>query len=183
MKKFALLFSLLLANVAFAQPIYHVCFTPAQRCGYHIVDSIKAAKHDIQMQAYSFTSKYIADALIRAQRRGVSVQVIIDKSELVNYSMVKKLLHAGVPIWVDMAPRIAHNKVMILDGSAVYTGSYNFTVGAEYHNAENLLYIRDKKLAAAYTANWQSRQTASQRLSWQNFKYLQKQAKHRLKQR
>ena len=36
------------------------------------------------------------------------------------------------------------------------TGSFNFTKAAEEKNAENLLVIRDKDLAAKYTANWQA---------------------------
>jgi len=37
----------------------------------------------------------------------------------------------------------------------VITGSFNFTKAAEENNAENLLVIRDKKLAERYTKNWQ----------------------------
>jgi phosphatidylserine/phosphatidylglycerophosphate/cardiolipin synthase-like enzyme len=45
---------------------------------------------------------------------------------------------------------------MVLDGSTVITGSFNFTKNAEEKNAENLLVIRDKDLAAIYAANWQT---------------------------
>ena len=44
---------------------------------------------------------------------------------------------------------------MIIDGETVITGSFNFTKAAEENNAENLLVIHDKKLAARYTENWQ----------------------------
>ena len=43
---------------------------------------------------------------------------------------------------------------MILDGEIVITGSYNWTVAAEKHNGENLLVIRDPRLAGLYTENW-----------------------------
>ena len=43
---------------------------------------------------------------------------------------------------------------MILDGDTVITGSFNFTKAAEENNAENLLVIKDKKLAERYTRNW-----------------------------
>ena len=45
------------------------------------------------------------------------------------------------------SPAINHNKVMIVDGEAVITGSFNFSKGAEENNAEDLLAIRDKALA------------------------------------
>jgi len=36
----------------------------------------------------------------------------------------------------------------------VIVGSFNFTRAAEEKNAENLLVIRDKALAAKYIENW-----------------------------
>jgi len=39
--------------------------------------------------------------------------------------------------------------------SQQFTGSFNFTKAAEEKNAENLLVIRDRKLAERYTRNWQ----------------------------
>ena len=50
---------------------------------------------------------------------------------------------------------ITHNKVMVIDGETVITGSFNFTKAAEENNAENLLVVRDKKLAERYIKNWQ----------------------------
>jgi hypothetical protein len=49
---------------------------------------------------------------------------------------------------------LMHNKVMIVDGATVITGSFNYTWSAEHRNAENLLVIHDPTLAAEYTQNW-----------------------------
>ncbi len=38
--------------------------------------------------------------------------------------------------------------LMVIDGETVITGSFNFTRATEDKNAENLLVIRDKDLAA-----------------------------------
>jgi phosphatidylserine/phosphatidylglycerophosphate/cardiolipin synthase-like enzyme len=144
---------------------YQICFTPAEKCSSRITNYIHQAKKTIEVQAYSFTSRRISKALIKAQQRGVKVRVIIDKSELINYSRVWSLLKGKVPVWLDNKVRIAHNKVMIFDGDAVLTGSYNFTNAAEYKNAENSLYIYDALLAKAYLVNWQRRQKQSIRLN------------------
>jgi phosphatidylserine/phosphatidylglycerophosphate/cardiolipin synthase-like enzyme len=50
---------------------------------------------------------------------------------------------------------IAHNKVMVIDGEIVITGSFNFTKAAEENNAENFIVILDRKLASLYMKNWQ----------------------------
>ena len=60
----------------------------------------------------------------------------------------------GIPVQIDAKHAIAHNKIMVIDGQTVITGSFNFTTAAEEHNAENLLVIRSPELAAKYAANW-----------------------------
>ena len=72
-----------------------------------------------------------------------------------SYSSATFLLNVGIPTKIDAQHSIAHNKVMIIDGETVITGSFNFTKAAEKSNAENLLVIRDVKLASLYTRNWQ----------------------------
>ncbi len=49
---------------------------------------------------------------------------------------------------------IAHNKIMVIDANTVVTGSFNFTKAAEERNAENVLIIRNRDLAARYIGNW-----------------------------
>jgi phosphatidylserine/phosphatidylglycerophosphate/cardiolipin synthase-like enzyme len=83
------------------------------------------------------------------------IRVILDKSQRTEkYSSADFLLHAGIPTHIDTKHAIAHNKVMIIDGETVITGSFNFTTAAEEHNAENMLVIKDKAIAAKYISNW-----------------------------
>lgn len=122
-----------------------------------LVAAIRAARTSILVQAYSFTSAPIAEALVQAHRRGVKVSVILDRSQRTErYSGLTFLQHAGVPVVVDSSHAIAHNKVMVFDGETVATGSFNFTKAAEEKNAENLLLIRDAGLAVAYIRNWEA---------------------------
>jgi len=103
------------------------------------------------MQAYSFTSVPIAKALLTAHKRGMRVEVILDKSQLTEkYSSVTFLYNSGIPTRIDAAHAIAHNEVMIIDGETGITGSLTFTKAAEKQNAENLLIIRNRALAEMY---------------------------------
>jgi phosphatidylserine/phosphatidylglycerophosphate/cardiolipin synthase-like enzyme len=57
---------------------------------------------------------------------------------------------------------IAHNKVMVIDGRDVITGSFNFTVAAQKTNAENVIFIRDAPaIARAYRDNFERRAAES----------------------
>jgi phosphatidylserine/phosphatidylglycerophosphate/cardiolipin synthase-like enzyme len=94
---------------------------------------------------------------------GVKVEVILDKSQRTDqYSSATFLFNAGIPTKIDSQHALAHNKVMIIDGETVITGSFNFTKAAEEKNAENLLVIRDKKLAERYIKNWQEHEKHSE---------------------
>lgn len=67
--------------------------------------------------------------------------------------MTALYLHADIPTRIDAAHAIAHNKIMIIDGETVITGSFNLTKATEEKNAENLLIIQDKDLATRYAEN------------------------------
>jgi phosphatidylserine/phosphatidylglycerophosphate/cardiolipin synthase-like enzyme len=137
-------------------PAWQVYFSPHGGCTEAVIRELNKAKSTILVQAYSFTSSPIAKALLDAHKRGVKVEVILDKSQRTEkYSSATFLFNAGIPTKIDAKHTIAHNKVMVIDGEMVITGSFNFTKAAEEKNAENLLVIRDKKLAERYTKNWQ----------------------------
>ncbi|MDD4892476.1 MAG: phospholipase D family protein [Candidatus Rickettsiella isopodorum] len=146
-----------------------VCFTPGQNCTKEITDVIDAAKKSIFVQAYSFTSSPIAAHLVAAKKRGVMVNVILDKSQTTQkYSASRFLVNQHIPCWIDYKPAIAHNKIMIVDEKEVLTGSFNFTKAAQNKNAENLLIINDPTLAHLYLKNWERRRSVSRYLNPQN---------------
>jgi phosphatidylserine/phosphatidylglycerophosphate/cardiolipin synthase-like enzyme len=140
-----------------------VCLTPGANCTELIVNAIAGAKTSILVQAYSFTSAPIAKALLDAHTRGIQVQVILDKSQRTEkYSSADFLANQGIPTKIDAAHAISHNKVVIIDGEIVITGSFNFTKTAQEKNAENVLIVRDKALAAQYTQNRDAHRSHSQ---------------------
>jgi phosphatidylserine/phosphatidylglycerophosphate/cardiolipin synthase-like enzyme len=152
----SILFVLFLAVSLHAADI-QVFFSPKGGCTEAVVANLDRATNSVLVQAYSFTSAPIAKALVDAHKRGVKVEVILDKSQKTEkYSSADFVQHAGIPTFIDAKHAIAHNKIMIIDGKTILTGSFNFTKAAEANNAENLLVIQDPVLAAKYTTNWQA---------------------------
>jgi phosphatidylserine/phosphatidylglycerophosphate/cardiolipin synthase-like enzyme len=140
-----------------------VYFSPNGGATEAVTDEIDRAKASILVQAYSFTSTPIAKALLDANKRGVKVQAILDKSQRKErYTSATFLANSGIPTYIDDAHAIAHNKVMVIDNATVITGSFNFTRAAEERNAENLLILRSKELAKLYADNWQKHRDHSQ---------------------
>lgn len=135
-----------------------VCFTPNKQCQTNIVDAINSATKSIYVQAYSFTDKDIASALARAALHKVVVKVILDKSNRNDNRSAKEIIiDSHIPLRFDAPNGIAHNKIIIIDGNKVITGSYNYSAAAYKRNTENVLIINDPQLADKYTQNWQER--------------------------
>ena len=143
-------------------PTLEVYLSPHGGCTDAMIRDLNQAKNTVLVQAYSFTSAPIAKALLNTHKRGVKVEFILDKSQITDkYSSATFLFNAGIPTTIDAKHAIAHNKVMVIDGETVITGSFNFTKATEENNAENLLIIHDKKLAEWYTKNWQEHERYS----------------------
>jgi phosphatidylserine/phosphatidylglycerophosphate/cardiolipin synthase-like enzyme len=137
-----------------------VYFSPHGGATEAVVNALEHATNSVLVQAFSFTSAPIARALIDARRRGVKVQVLLDKSQRTEkYSEADFLKHEGVPPMIDGQHAIAHNKIMVLDDYLVLTGSFNFTRAAEDNNAENLLILNDPVLAKKYASNWHAHES------------------------
>jgi hypothetical protein len=139
-------------------------FSPSGGCTEAVVNEIRQAQQQILVQAYSFTSVPIANALVEAHNRGVAVYVVLDKSQKSEqYSSADFVSHAGIPTLIDSAHAIAHNKVMLIDRQTIITGSFNFTTSAEKSNAENLLIIRNRPdLYQSYENNFRHHYEHSQ---------------------
>ena len=139
------------------------CFVPQLTGGCDpqvmVLKTIDRAQKVILVLMYELTAREITTALVNAKSRGVDVRVIVDKRLGHTYE-IGRLLTKGVPVLVDTVRGLMHNKVMIVDGGTVVTGSFNYTASAEHKNAENLLLIHDPTLVADYIQYWKVREKA-----------------------
>lgn len=138
-----------------------MAFTPWDNAEGMIVDAISRARAEILVQAYGFTSRTIADALLAAHHRGVRVSLLADREQTFSgdSSRVPDLASAGVRVALEVRYQSAHNKVMVIDpmssDGAVITGSYNWSYSAQHRNAENvLIFRRSPELVRKYAENW-----------------------------
>lgn len=153
--KFCFLICSIITSSSCAKPTVTVCFTPGDNCTSAITHEIEQAKTEILVQAYSLTSKPIADAIVKAKVSGVSVEVILDRSsKFARNSATFFSTLKGIPTYLDGRHSIADNNMIVIDKRTVITGSYNFTNDADEKNAENLLIIKSDQLAGVYIDNW-----------------------------
>jgi len=150
-----LIFAQLIFFSTLANSEIAVYFSPKGECEKTIIDTIDVAKVSINAAVYYFTEREIANALVRAKDRGVKIKVVLDKSQKSEtYSKFTYLSNNGVPVYINSHYAIMHNKYAVIDGETVITGSFNWTAAAENENAENLLIIKDGKIAQSYQTNF-----------------------------
>ncbi len=134
-----------------------VYFSPDDGAAAHLLALIRAARKNINFLAYSFTSDDLAQALLERADAGITVAGVMETSQVESnqggeYGRFRK---AGLDVRLDANPRQMHDKVMIIDGQTIVTGSYNFSSNAERVNDENMLVIHDAQLAALYQAEFE----------------------------
>jgi phosphatidylserine/phosphatidylglycerophosphate/cardiolipin synthase-like enzyme len=150
-----------LVSAAFAATIV-TCFAPEQDCVALAIRAVDAAEREVLVNAYLITlGSGIPAALIRAHDRGVSVSVIADHSAPCQQQQgISPLAAAGVPVWIDIRAKIAHEKALIIDRRVTVMGSYNWTKGAA-RNSEDLNVVTSPEVAETYEAHWQARRAGS----------------------
>ena len=147
-------YAVLPPSAASAEMIVQACFSPNGKCAAHVLREIGSAKKELLVAVYAFTSDDLANALVQAKKRGVSVQIVIDREfDLGNPSSKGKFFDAqkiplrrisgAKPVGAEKDGGLMHQKFAIIDRSVVLAGSYNWTYAAENSNDENLLLFRE----------------------------------------
>ena len=141
---FAVIISLLIINLSSFAEI-RVFFSPDGSAAKEIITQIDNAKSYIDIAMYSFTYEPIGEAIIRAKNRGIRIRILMDKGQSKGkYSKYNYLLSNNIAIIQDRHAGIMHNKIAIIDGKVLFTGSYNWSKSAEEKNQENLLEFIDE---------------------------------------
>lgn len=122
----------------------------------HILKSIENSKKTIDVAVYGFTLTDVADALVKAKKRGVNVRVVANQSHVFSKpsDAYQKLKAAKINMRTLRGTAdwgIMHNKIGIFDGHVVMTGSYNWTTAADQNNYENVVFRYDDEVVAGYS--------------------------------
>lgn len=120
-----------------------------------LIALIDASTTTLDLALYDFDRSNIADAVLRAWDRGVDVRMVSDADEA-DASGHAALEAAGIPVTDRRAgDHIMHNKFVVVDGQAVWTGSTNLTETGILKNDNDAVLLPDRDLAAWYTAEFE----------------------------
>ncbi len=119
-----------------------------------LVKAIDEARVSVDAALYSLSLDSVRDALLRAQRRGVRVRMVME-SENMDRADPEFLREAGIPMIGDRREGLMHNKFVVIDGQEVWTGSMNLTDSGAYSDNNHIIRIRSKEVAADYTKEFE----------------------------
>ncbi|HBE88658.1 MAG TPA: hypothetical protein DDW67_05900, partial [Elusimicrobia bacterium] len=139
------------------QPVPAYVFSPGGGAQEELARLIDACRTSLDAVTYTFSSKPLADAVIRARGRGVRVRFMIDEQRGAEAGLAKYLLDNGVNIKFRGGRNekgAMHSKYVILDGQILQTGSFNWTVNASANSFENMIFVGDPGAVDAYQRNF-----------------------------
>jgi phosphatidylserine/phosphatidylglycerophosphate/cardiolipin synthase-like enzyme len=139
-------------------------FRPYEPVAEHVVAAIDAAQKTLRISIYQFEQQSVLDALNRAKKRGVKVEVVLDRSHVYVTGtsheggprkprpMIVELVKSGFDLLIlkGQGSGIMHNKFVIVDDELLEGGSYNYTDQSENDHFENVFFTLDKARVALY---------------------------------
>ena len=126
-------------------------FTPGDDCPQRITQLIQSTRQDLDICVFTITDDRLAEALMAAHKRGVSLRIITDNEKAYDPgSDVLRLQAAGINVKVDQTPFHMHHKFALFDRQLLLTGSYNWTRGAARDNLENFVVTSEPRLVEPF---------------------------------
>ncbi|MBI9067729.1 MAG: T9SS type A sorting domain-containing protein [Salinivirgaceae bacterium] len=130
-------------------------FSPSDQTNTFLIDAIESADHDLSVETMLITRSDIAYAIRDINSNGVATNVITD-NESSNSAFVNDLLRDELKAhftFANVSNGILHHKFMVVDQGdetsdpLVFTGSHNWSNGANNINDENTLVIHSQRIA------------------------------------
>jgi phosphatidylserine/phosphatidylglycerophosphate/cardiolipin synthase-like enzyme len=112
--------------------VLDVCFSWSRRCDEMVARLIDTARSRVLLAAYSLKNRWVAEALIRAHRRGAEVKVVLDASQSrAGGSQYWNLWHSGIDIRTLWDARPMRYSFAVIDDDIVVASSYGFSRAEE----------------------------------------------------
>ncbi|MFN2103631.1 MAG: phospholipase D-like domain-containing protein [Candidatus Promineifilaceae bacterium] len=128
-----------------------VLFAPEDDAMDYLLPLVKQAKESIHFMTFAFTHDAMGQELVNRAKRGVDVKGVFEsRNATTEHSEIHRLYCAGIDVLEDGNPANMHHKVFVIDDKIVVTGSYNFSNNSENTNDENLVFLSNYDVAAAY---------------------------------
>lgn len=131
-------------NFQIGEQLVEVSLLPDDRMAVEkILHLIHSAKKTIRIAMYTWTRRDFAEALKDASRRGVDVQIVLDRSAARGSSKIAyhRLKQLHLPVALSEGEPLLHYKMMIIDDKWLINGSANWTQAAFNKNDDYFMVL------------------------------------------
>jgi len=138
-------------------------FAPAENLEQLDLEQIAQARHTLDIAMYSFTDRYLADAVIEAAHRGVKVRIYRDRSQfqeeqrnadLHHQRSLSDMFHRQPNVQVRVKDSNEHNlmhlKAYVVDGKLLRDGSANWSPSGLKQQDNNAHFTSDPAQVHAF---------------------------------
>lgn len=108
-----------------------------------LLQQIQAAKKTIRVAMFALSEASIIQELDAAQRRGVTVEIIVDKNFKSLCIERLKTLQSAIPVYAKTTPHKLHHKFGVFDQKTLVTGSVNWSENGFSLNTEDMIILKD----------------------------------------
>jgi phosphatidylserine/phosphatidylglycerophosphate/cardiolipin synthase-like enzyme len=130
-------------------------FSPRAGTTDAIVRAVDAARKEVDVAMFAFTSRPIMDALNRAAARSVKVKLLLYVKSAFPFRDEAKQNKISVRYKEGRALNgIMHNKFSVIDSALLINGSFNWSATAEDINTENTIFTMVPEYVAPYKAEF-----------------------------
>ena len=146
-------------QVYFTTPVY-----PDMAAAHHggpdekLAAFIATARTSVDVAIYQLDLEDVTGALLAAAQRGCRVRVVTDVDILDDPKenpSFRQLQAARIEVVGGNPNAIMHDKFVVVDGAAVWTGSWNFTANDTYRYNNDAMQIQSPALAHNYTVTFE----------------------------
>lgn len=122
-----------------------------------IISEINNARQNIYLAMAWFTDRDIANAIISAKSRNVTVEIVLSSNEQ-NETVKQMLREASINVHAFETGDnrgMMHHKFCLIDSRITINGSYNYSLNASKNNVENIQVSDDTKTYQQFLAEFE----------------------------
>ncbi|HAF96230.1 MAG: hypothetical protein A2X34_05575 [Elusimicrobia bacterium GWC2_51_8] len=130
-------------------------FSPRGGTEAAIAKAIDAARLEVDVAMFSFTSRPIMDAINRAAGRGVTVNLMLSEKSAFPFRQEVKWNKINLRFKPGRVGNgLMHNKFAVIDSTLLINGSFNWSNTAEQLNTENTIFTTRPEYVGPYKAEF-----------------------------
>jgi cardiolipin synthase A/B len=141
-------------------------YSPNEKAHQPIIQAIDSARQSVKMKMFHLSDPDVADALMAAAKRGVSVSILFDKIQWKNpfeVQMMDEMAEAGVRIQKGTTGfTLTHEKAMIVDSKRAMVSTMNL-IRRFRQTIDTGVFVSEpgivREMEEVFAADWKNAQT------------------------